>query len=134
MKGQNITLDIILNRRGNGTEYPSVMNVNLHSSKELDWAKTRLGSDAAYQDLLNDKSQRHVSLARQKGYMSIKRLAIKPMDVLEKDREQREKSKHGSYSYGQNRHPLSPGQGRYDFDDLEEAELDQYRFQIELHV
>jgi hypothetical protein len=135
MKGQNITLDIILNRRGNGTEYPSVLNVNLHSSKELDWAKTRLGSDAAYQDLLNDKSQRHVSLARQKGYMSIKRLAIKPMDVLEKDHEQREKSKHGSsYSYGQNRHPLSPGQGRYDFDDLEEAELDQYRFQIELHV
>ena len=57
------------------------------------------------------------------------------MDVLEQDREQREKSKYGSsYSYGQHRHPFRRGQGRYDFEDLEDAELDQYRFQIELHV
>jgi hypothetical protein len=57
------------------------------------------------------------------------------MNILQKDREQREKSKYGSsYSYGQNRRPLRQGQGRYDFEDLEEAELDQYRFQIELHV
>lgn len=135
MKGQNITLDIILNRRGNGTEHPSVLNVNLQSSKDLDWARTRLGSDEAYHDLLDDKSYRGTALSRQNRYMSAKRLAIKPMDVLEKDREQRERSKYGSsYSYGQHRHPLRRGQGRYDFEDLEEAELDQYRFQIELHV
>jgi hypothetical protein len=135
MKGKNITLDIILNRRGNGTEYPSVLNVNLQSSKELDWAKTRIGSDAAYHDLLEDKTHRGVVLSRQNRQMSAKRLAIKPLDVLEKDREQREKRKHGSsYSYGQHRHPLRKDQGRYDFEDLEEAELDQYHCQIELHV
>ena len=135
MKGKNITLDIILNRRGNGTEYPSVLNVNLQSSKDLDWAKTRLGSDAAYEDLLDERNHRGVARSRQNGYTSAKRLAIKPMNVLEKDREQREKSKYGSsYSYGQHRHPLRKGQGRYDFEDLEEAELNQYRFQIELHV
>ena len=67
--------------------------------------------------------------------MTAKRLAIKPIDVLEKEREQREKRKHGSSSsYGQHRHPLRKGQGRYDFEELEEAELDQYHFQVELHV
>jgi len=135
MKGQNITLDIILNRRGNGTEHPSVLNVNLQSSKELDWAKRRLGSEEAYHEVLDEKSHRGAALYRQNRYMTAKRLAIKPIDVLEKEREQRGKRKHGSsYSYGQHRQPLRKGQGRYDFEELEEAELDQYHFQVELHV
>ena len=29
---------------------------------------------------------------------------------------------------------MGKGQGRYDFEDLEDAQLDEYRFQIELEV
>lgn len=133
MKGQNITLDIVLNRRGNGTEYPSVLNVNVHSSKELDWAKSRLGSEEAYQNLLDDKSP--LSINRHWRDKSTRRLAIKTMDILEKERGQRENSRHSSsHSYGQHRSPLRASQGRYDFEDLDEPELDQYHFQIELEV
>jgi hypothetical protein len=133
MKGQNITLVIVLNRRGNGTEYPSVLNVNLHSSKDLDWAKRRLGSEEAYQNLLDNNSQWDITRYRRDEY--VRRLATKPMKMLEKERAQREENRHGSSSsYKRHRRPLKTGQGRYDFEDLEEPELDQYRFQIELEV
>jgi hypothetical protein len=69
------------------------------------------------------------------GYRSSRRLAIKPMEVLEKERERRERASHSSsHSYGQHRPPLRVGGGRYDFEELEEAELDQYHFQIEVQV
>lgn len=133
IRGQNITLDIVLNRRGNGTEYPSVLNVNLHSRKNLDWAKTRLDSEEAYQNLLDNNSQWDITRYRRDGHIG--RLAIKPMEILEKERAQREENWHGSASsYKRHRRPLKTGQGRYDFEDLEEPELDQYRFQIELQM
>lgn len=69
--------------------------------------------------------------------MSGHMLLAKPMDILQKERQEREKSmtsQGGCTSFGMNRTPLGKGQGRFDFEELENAELDEYRFQIEIEV
>lgn len=141
-----MTLNLKLTRSGNGSEYPSVLNIYYSTEKELDWARSRLNSvvgiergPSAYEDLVRNKKERGGRMYRHIARRSGRMLIVKPMEQLIKERKRQENAEGlsgGSTSYSSiHLGPMIEGQSRYNFEADTEIEMkDTYDFSVEIQV
>lgn len=130
--GQQIVLGFTLTRSGEGHEYPTVFNVNIHTTRDLDWSQSSL--EAEYAEILRNKRS-GINRYHRNDYMSGKMLMVKPIALLEVERQKREERPSGMImGHHMSRPPLQVGQGRYDFEKMDKDVKDLYEFSVELTV
>ena len=87
--GENITLDVTLERTGNGTEYPGVITFGLLSRPNVTWGFTHVASEKEYDSLFAQEEDEGVHIYYSDGGITqrIEYLTTPSMTELERDRQ-----------------------------------------------
>lgn len=126
-----MTLDILLSRTGNGTEYPAFLDIRVSAEKNITWAYTAAGSREAVDKVIEKQNARRVYDLP--IFSAVTRmLAIPTPEGLEKERKCRqEEADRGEVCFlsGAGGIPMGNAVARKVFWS-DDGPQDQYAFQI----
>nr|XP_031857950.1 uncharacterized protein CI109_006662 [Kwoniella shandongensis]KAA5525022.1 hypothetical protein CI109_006662 [Kwoniella shandongensis] len=132
VQGQNVTLNITLTRTGNGSEYPSFLDISPSTSTNITWVFNYISTEKEYDALIgSDYRSKYNTVRRYNGKMEM--LRVPSEEELERWRAQSERGGSGM-SWSGNRRPLNRGDARYDIEKDQEEGKEEYNFELSLQT
>jgi hypothetical protein len=121
-----------LTRKGNGTEYPSFLDVSLttYQNQSFAYSYPQINSKLDYSNLIREDDD-YMPGGVDTSYPQ-KMLLVRSQESLER-RKRNEEERHGmvSYSSSGGRWPVQRGSVRYDFEEVGEVGKEEYDFEVE---
>lgn len=129
--GRNVTLDFSLTRTGNGTEYPTFLDLRYVVERNLTWAYNFVHTEEEYADLVMPyRTSRRMSRPPPLPVGSM--LKAPSLKELERRRDRDAEHSMGIWYSSGGRYPLNNGDVRYDFEEKDDLDKGQYTFQLEI--
>lgn len=129
--GRNVTLNFSLTRTGNGTEYPTFLDLRYVVERNLTWAYNFVHTEEEYADLVMPyRTNRRMPRPPPLPVGSM--LKAPSLKELERRRDREAGRSMGIWYSSGGRYPLNNGDVRYDFEEKDDLGKDQYTFQLEI--
>lgn len=119
---------MVLTRSGNGSEYPSFMDVHLRVNKTLSWAHQFFAPLSAA-EVFQRPCRSGITF-----YQPHEMRMVRAIEDLERERDERAARDGQVITYSGGRRHLGKHSVRHEFGDAANASLDEYRFELELAV
>ncbi|KIR59102.1 hypothetical protein I314_05086 [Cryptococcus bacillisporus CA1873] len=133
VQGRNVTLDFSLTRTGNGTEYPTFLDLRYVVERNLTWAYNFVHTEEEYADLVMPyRTSRRMSRPPPLPVGSM--LKAPSLKELERRRDRDAEHSMGIWYSSGGRYPLNNGDVRYDFEEKDDLDKGQYTFQLEIPI
>ncbi|KIR78795.1 hypothetical protein I306_04157 [Cryptococcus gattii EJB2] len=133
VQGRNVTLDFSLTRTGNGTEYPTFLDLRYVVERNLTWAYNFVHTEEEYADLVMPyRTNRRMPRPPPLPVGSM--LKAPSLKELERRRDREAGRSMGIWYSSGGRYPLNNGDVRYDFEEKDDLGKDQYTFQLEIPI
>lgn len=128
--GRNVTLDFSLTRTGNGTEYPTSLDLRYVAERNLTWAYNFVHTEEEYADLVMPYRTSRL-MSRQPLLPVGSMLKAPSLKELERRRDRDAGYQMGIW-YSSGAYPLNNGDVRYEFEEKDDLGKDHYTFQLEM--
>ena len=129
--GQNTTFEMILQRIGNGTEYPAVIEFSLDVERNVTWAYNYIRSNQEYQSLVRGPSDdEDYEVYMMYGSEDSSTLVTPGIDELVRDRKRDNERRNGCYSFDYMESSGREGVATHSFWD--ETPKDTYHFTLDV--
>ncbi|KIR52842.1 hypothetical protein I315_04705 [Cryptococcus gattii Ru294] len=133
VQGRNVTLNFSLTRTGNGTEYPTFLDLRYVVERNLTWAYNFVHTEEEYADLVMPyRTNRRMPRPPPLPVGSM--LKAPSLKELERRRDREAGRSMGIWYSSGGRYPLNNGDVRYDFEEKDDLGKDQYTFQLEIPI
>ncbi|ORY28977.1 hypothetical protein BCR39DRAFT_588501 [Naematelia encephala] len=134
IQGQNMTINLLISRTGNGTEYPAYLDVKQTNERNITWAHNYIESEEAYDKITGVVSSPRRRRWMQGGREAGRMLVVKPQSVLEKDRDGKINAARGSvFTFDDGVMPWNGGDFRYDFG-FDQGSDESYEVAVEVPI